>query len=949
MNVALQRQAFDYWTTDKPLRLRRCMAKSAEGAIWKTDLPGILAKIYHEPSRERADKLAQMIANPPHDPTLKDGYVAITWPKDIIYDAQGLCCGFTMAEVGDALPINVVYNPKLRRHKAPKFNWYYLHVTALNIAWILQSLHKKGYVVGDLKSEHFLVNQRAHVSVIDTDSFQIPGNGAQPFRCLMGSEGFTPPELIGTDLKLVDRTVEHDRFGLAVLIHLLLLGYHPYSGAWEGEGELPPRDQLVRLGYWVGLENTKHSLRMSPLSIPYTAVHPSLYEAFKLAFDRGHENPSLRPSAADWITILENALDNLIICDKEDGHFYGDHLESCLWCQRREDMNLDVFPTPKGFMLSPFLVLKRFERAFKKNDLRAQLKLWDEHPIIRSHTPFAFFRDKQDGIRRQLKQLDEFIDACIKGKQDDLTLWEYWHTSGIKDIRGIERETIEGVPIEAYMETIHVRIKAFEELEEALSQAYREEKVGALKESTEKKIAALLSKYEDILKSTETLKKYGLTRRVNEARLRLKQWEKLAQALAGNDDGQILSLWYASPLLRDFGPVKAHKDRIDQAQHRKSALDCFLNVALNDPQNDQELVRLWDADPTLDQSTLAERRYEVLGNRSGREFITQARKRLGVFHKIQDLSAQTPLNFLEIADTWDTKLCTGYPVFDQYKSLVHLTYDKSQQYRDLLVALQGDDAAAVRRLWDERNFAQLAAEHKLEDKIRQAFAQAILGDFELSTFHPLEQVADRIHVGWRWTSQAPLAVVSARADRFSLNPDDVEQVDHTTVLWRGLFERQGGASLPFTPKMVYVSIWPCFLVCGRPVPLGRPLQITNMADRRVSYRIRLVQKFKTFKKTPEKTLLKVTIESKQNLSLPETVLLFKEGTPPIPGDKKALELSKLPAVDIHAHAPMTVEFDIAHLPKSIHGAHFNLFPIDFSQLDVLEFQHLDPTPLHLAP
>lgn len=299
MGLAAKKQSNEYWMTDGPLRLRRCVAKSGEGAVWKTDQPGLLAKIYHQPSKECAEKLTLMIANPPHDPTQKDGFTSICWPKDLIHDAAGNCCGFVMPQIPDTVGLNAVYNPKLRRQKAPQFNWYYLHITALNIAWIIRSLHAKKYVVGDIKSENFLVNQRAHVSIIDTDSFQITHavQGAannSTFRCSVGSEGFTPPELIGRDLKHIDRKEEHDRFGLAVLVHLLLLGFHPYSGTWEGKEDLPPRDRLVKMGYWVGMEKRNHPLAPGKLSIPYDVLHPKIYDAFKRAFQDGHNDPSAR-------------------------------------------------------------------------------------------------------------------------------------------------------------------------------------------------------------------------------------------------------------------------------------------------------------------------------------------------------------------------------------------------------------------------------------------------------------------------------------------------------------------------------------------------------------------------------------------------------------------------------------------------------------------------------
>lgn len=104
-------------------------------------------------------------------------------------------------------------NPQRRRAVLPGFNWLYLHVTAMNIASITQAIHAKGYVLGDIKPQNILVNNQALPSVIDTDSFQVrdPQTG-EVFRCPVGSEGFTPPELLGQDLAAIDQTAGHDRF-----------------------------------------------------------------------------------------------------------------------------------------------------------------------------------------------------------------------------------------------------------------------------------------------------------------------------------------------------------------------------------------------------------------------------------------------------------------------------------------------------------------------------------------------------------------------------------------------------------------------------------------------------------------------------------------------------------------------------------------------------------------
>ena len=104
---------------------------------------------------------------------LSHNHVSIAWVSDLLKDSNGKYVGFLMPEIKDSKPLSSICNPKLRKRNAPGFNWYYLHVTALNTAWIIQEIHAKGYVLGDIKLENILVNNRAMTAVIDTDSFQV--------------------------------------------------------------------------------------------------------------------------------------------------------------------------------------------------------------------------------------------------------------------------------------------------------------------------------------------------------------------------------------------------------------------------------------------------------------------------------------------------------------------------------------------------------------------------------------------------------------------------------------------------------------------------------------------------------------------------------------------------------------------------------------------------------
>lgn len=325
--------------------LQHKIASSGEGTVWKTDFAGYLAKLYHTPTLDRIQKLKVMVAHPPTDPMRQQQHITFAWPQDVLVNAQGGCVGFLMPEIIDGAKVSMIYNPSLRRRKAPRFNWFYLHTAALNFALALKSLHEEGYVVGDIKPQNLLVNSRALISVIDTDSFQVKDPMShQVYRCLVGSEGFTPPELLGRELSQFDQTDIHDRFRLGVMVYMLLFGDQPFKGKWIGRGESPQPSDLIRMGHWPYAPNSL--VQPGPNTIPLAVVHPRLQLCFQRCFTEGYANPQNRPSAQDWIDALRVAIPDLRTCAVEPNHHYSQTYGRCYWCDRKTSLSVDIF-SPK--------------------------------------------------------------------------------------------------------------------------------------------------------------------------------------------------------------------------------------------------------------------------------------------------------------------------------------------------------------------------------------------------------------------------------------------------------------------------------------------------------------------------------------------------------------------------------------------------------------------------
>jgi serine/threonine protein kinase len=317
--------------------------------------PDLVAKIYHRPKAQR-EKLEAMLQNPPED-NATPGHVSIVWPVDLLYRAESgrTFVGYVMKRIDSAKPFHEFTRISTRQKNHPGFNFNYLHTAARNLAIVFAALHRGGYVVGDVNESNILMNDEALVTIVDTDSFQVPARNKKGFyRCSVGRIEFTPPELQSVDFSKIDRKEYHDLFGLAVLIfQLLMLGYHPFEGSpapglsvddWSfgkriAEGNFP-----------FGLRKTPFGLgRGSP---KLDILHPDLQKLFLRCFEEGQKDPLIRPTAIEWKQALNNAIKQLVICQKVPLHCYGDHLKTCPWCERAKNKSTpDPFPLPVGFGL----------------------------------------------------------------------------------------------------------------------------------------------------------------------------------------------------------------------------------------------------------------------------------------------------------------------------------------------------------------------------------------------------------------------------------------------------------------------------------------------------------------------------------------------------------------------------------------------------------------------
>jgi DNA-binding helix-hairpin-helix protein with protein kinase domain len=253
---------------------------------------------------------------------------------------NGEFLGFTMRLVPDHRPLHDLYAPGSRKHNFPQADFRFLVRSAANVARAIASVHHSGCVIGDINHSSILISKKATIALIDADSFQV-SEGTQVFGCLVGVDQYTPPELQGKKLSEVVRTPNHDAFGLAVVVFLLLfMGRHPFSGS-PRKGDPPSYEDAIRDFRFVYTEKRDVGMDQPPGTPVLSDFSSDIASAFEKAFSREHA--SSRPTAMEWVRTLDALEKSLVQCDKNKLHYMPGDAASCPWCDMEERLATLLF------------------------------------------------------------------------------------------------------------------------------------------------------------------------------------------------------------------------------------------------------------------------------------------------------------------------------------------------------------------------------------------------------------------------------------------------------------------------------------------------------------------------------------------------------------------------------------------------------------------------------
>lgn len=279
--------------------LAPALAQGGEGVVFplksRTD---VLVKCYHpEVLRKRAQSLDAKVRVMVD---MKEQFRgSLCWPSVRVFDQAGNWRGYAMRRASGVSMFKLAHAMLYQKH-FPGLDRRHVASYLLDLLSRIEMLHARGVMVGDYNLQNLLcVPGTSVVELIDCDSYQVR-TGGQLFRCPVGSPDMTAPEQQNQSFDRIDRTLESERFSVAiVLFKCLMLGRHPYDMV----GGDNPVANICKGHFPYG--QGSHGIPQGPWYNIWSHMPFRLKSLFIRAFADGAHTPSMRPSLREWAEALQ--------------------------------------------------------------------------------------------------------------------------------------------------------------------------------------------------------------------------------------------------------------------------------------------------------------------------------------------------------------------------------------------------------------------------------------------------------------------------------------------------------------------------------------------------------------------------------------------------------------------------------------------------------------------
>lgn len=290
------------------VKLSKRIGRGGEGTVYAVSQTEC-AKLYLDAQKAKTmeDKIDFMVKSVPggfgEHPSFK-----VCWPSEMLYDIKtGAFVGYLMPmafEKSISMYAMKVSNFETDEHYQKNFRTIYDRSSEkgfvnrvkvlVNLAAVLKYLHDIRIRLVDMKPDNILVNKEGAVSIIDTDSFEIPGY----FSRVISPE-YAPPEAYRNDTHTKEKQKTWDYFSFAIIAYEFLFGIHPFAGSFKSPYDVH-EDIASKIRNGLYVHGAKKRYRKKSSASPhdrFEALLPeNIRELFHDTLDIGVEYPAKRAS-----------------------------------------------------------------------------------------------------------------------------------------------------------------------------------------------------------------------------------------------------------------------------------------------------------------------------------------------------------------------------------------------------------------------------------------------------------------------------------------------------------------------------------------------------------------------------------------------------------------------------------------------------------------------------
>jgi len=368
-----------------------------------------------DPLRTMEEKILTMLDQPV--PAYLNGVLYVAWPQDILYESDGSFAGYIMPRVFADHHIYAARRKRERVQLYPNYSWRTSVIIAYNLAVCIRMVHSSGASVGDLNSLNIMVDGKGHVTLIDTDSFNITNKKTgKTYKCRVGVAEMLAPELQGKNLAKKDSVFSQDTDNFSAPIQYACLlndNHHPFGcGGMNGphaSSTSNPVSTNIGSGFcpWVRGDNKA----LPPDTLPVSMLPDDVQLLFRRTFEYTAATAvkpgtiKNRPSSSEWEAALRRLAEApMKKCKNDPAHVYPLHVKNCPWCENSRA----AFIKTSAAVISPGIHPGGSARGVTPGGTSGQ-------PAIRSGAPFIIL-----SILFGIGGLMPFLNDFVRGIEDNM-------------------------------------------------------------------------------------------------------------------------------------------------------------------------------------------------------------------------------------------------------------------------------------------------------------------------------------------------------------------------------------------------------------------------------------------------------------------------------------------------------------------------------------------------